>query len=174
MKKYDITKYYNEASNDPEQKWISIHDIGSSFGGVKLTLEKYMKTEDAFVNAILLIFDYMKIDSCKIKNVYKCSLLDPDYPNNDVEVAADVRALYNKELMDTYENIQDDADIGLSDIANIIRLKLREDLGGEIYVPYRLKLFIGYDYMVGINTSKDISVLFPEIKNMGLHIFEGR
>ena len=81
---------------------------------------------------------------------------------------------YHKELMDTYENIQDDADIGLSDLANIIRLKLREDLGGEIYVPYRLKLFIGYDYMVGINTSKDISVLFPEIKNMGLHIFEGR
>ena len=56
MKAYGITKYRNLKGEIAEQEWISISDIGRSFGGVTLTAESYMDTEDAFVRIILRIW----------------------------------------------------------------------------------------------------------------------
>lgn len=54
----------------------------------------------------------------------------------------------------------------------LIRLQLREDLGGLIYVPYRLKLFIGYDYMMGVHASINLRNLYTFISDLGLNIYE--
>ncbi len=40
MKAYGITKYRNLKGEIAEQEWISISDIGRSFGGVTLTARK--------------------------------------------------------------------------------------------------------------------------------------
>lgn len=53
----------------------------------------------------------------------------------------------------------------------MIRLELREDIGGLLYVPYRFKVFIGYDYMMGVHTSMHLDNLFERITKLGLNIY---
>ena len=41
----------------------------------------------------------------------------------------------------------------------------------RVYVPYRFKLFIGYDYMVDVETSVSLDPILEELNNMGLYVF---
>lgn len=168
MKAYGITKYRNLKGEIAEQEWISISDIGRSFGGVTLTAESYMDTEDAFVRIILRILDYMGVKKCKIKNIDKMDIIKsrPEIPVSD-----DVKALYTQKLWNFYDSLHENQEIDLMEMGDVIRLQLREDIWARVYVPYRFKLFIGYDYMVDVETSVSLDPILEELNNMGLYVF---
>jgi len=170
MKRYEITKYENENGIVEEQEWIAISDIGGTFGGIVLTPEKYQETEDKYVAVIVRILEYMNIQKCRIKNVVKCSLIKEQFC--DVEVSQEVRDLYNERLWHTYGNIKEGDEVDISTIEDIIRLLLREDIGCDVYVPYRFKLFIGYDYMTGVHLSRTLDPILKELNEIGLYVFE--
>ena len=170
MKRYEITKYENENGIIEEQEWIAISDIGDTFGGIVLTQEKYQETEDKYVAVIVRILEYMNIQKCRIKNVVKCSLIKEQFC--DVEVSQEVRDLYNERLWNTYGNIKEGDEVDISTIEDIIRLLLREDIGCDVYVPYRFKLFIGYDYMTGVHLSRTLDPILKELNEIGLYVFE--
>ena len=170
MKRYEITKYENENGIVEEQEWIAISDIGGTFGGIVLTPEKYQETEDKYVAVIVRILEYMNIQKCRIKNVVKCSLIKEQFC--DVEVSQEVRDLYNERLWNTYGNIKEGDEVDISTIEDIIRLLLREDIGCDVYVPYRFKLFIGYDYMTGVHLSRTLDPILKELNEIGLYVFE--
>ena len=170
MKRYEITKYENENGIIEEQEWIAISDIGDTFGGIVLTPEKYQETEDKYVAVIVRILEYMNIQKCRIKNVAKCSLIKEQFC--DVEVSQEVRDLYNERLWNTYGNIKEGDEVDISTIEDIIRLLLREDIGCDVYVPYRFKLFIGYDYMTGVHLSRTLDPILKELNEIGLYVFE--
>ena len=170
MKRYEITKYENENGIIEEQEWIAIIDIGDTFGGIVLTPEKYQETEDKYVAVIVRILEYMNIQKCRIKNVVKCSLIKEQFC--DVEVSQEVRDLYNERLWNTYGNIKEGDEVDISTIEDIIRLLLREDIGCDVYVPYRFKLFIGYDYMTGVHLSRTLDPILKELNEIGLYVFE--
>ena len=170
MKRYEITKYENENGIIEEQEWIAISDIGDTFGGIVLTPEKYQETEDKYVAVIVRILEYMNIQKCRIKNVVKCSLIKEQFC--DVEVSQEVRDLYNERLWNTYGNINEGDEVDISTIEDIIRLLLREDIGCDVYVPYRFKLFIGYDYMTGVHLSRTLDPILKELNEIGLYVFE--
>ena len=119
MKAYGITKYRNLKGKIAEQEWISISDIGRSFGGVTLTAESYMDTEDAFVRIILRILDYMGVKKCKIKNIDKMDIIKsrPEIPVSD-----DVKALYTQKLWDFYDSLHENQEIDLMEMGDVIRL----------------------------------------------------
>ena len=140
-------------------------DIGKEYSGNKLTAARYLDAENTYVSAINLIVRYMSINKFKIKNLYKENDITPLVVNRP-----ELINLYTPTILKTYKNINGKKEFGLTTLRNLIRLELREDIGGLIYVPYRMKLYIGYDYMMGIDTSVDLSDIYSQINKLGLEL----
>ena len=166
MKKYSITKYV-KTNNIAKEEWTSVCDIGKMFNGIGLSLEEYKKVEDAYVDSILEIVKYMKLESFKIKDVYRWKDLRQEVHNN-----TKYQSLYSDSMLNIYENVTNNTIIKKGDLKNLIRLELREDIGGLLYVPYRLKIFIGYDYMMGVHSSVPLEKVFKCINNLGLYMYQ--
>lgn len=166
---YPITKVQPE---DPAEDWISIWDIGKTFSGRKLTLQEYLDTEDRYVKAISLILSYLNINSVNIRDVVQCPLTKDIAKENKDGIFTPILAdLYPPSLLDTYSKVSQASVMSCEELQNIIRLALREDIGGKYYVPYQFKLFIGYDYMVSVHSAKPLEPIFGCIENLGLYIY---
>ncbi len=165
MKKYSIIKYSSRNISEDEE-WTAISDIGKVYNGVILTMEEYKKMEDAYVNAILEIMEYMNIQNVYIKNVFRWKNLKKDIEGNRI-----FSKLYTDAMLKIYEDVKDAMLLDKENISDLIRLELREDIGGLLYVPYRFKVFIGYDYMMGVHTSMHLDNLFERITKLGLNIY---
>ncbi len=166
MKKYSITKYFKEKYTNGEE-WTAISDIAKIYLGKQLSIEDYKKMEDAYVDAILKIANYMKIEKFKIKDVFRWKDLI-----EELKPQSNIRSLYTASMLETYKNVTDTSVIGYTQLSDLIRLELREDIGGLLYVPYRLKIFIGYDYMMGVHSSIPLENIFEYIENLGLNIYQ--
>ena len=59
---YRITKYNPKYRNSSgaylKDGWTSISDIGTIYNGKKSTLKEYFKIEEAYVKAILLLWNF--------------------------------------------------------------------------------------------------------------------
>lgn len=159
MKRYSILRC------NIEEQWTAMTDIGKEYSGNKLTAARYLDAENTYVSAINLIVRYMSINKFKIKNLYKENDITPLVVNRP-----ELINLYTPTILKTYKNINGKKEFGLTTLRNLIRLELREDIGGLIYVPYRMKLYIGYDYMMGIDTSVDLSDIYSQINKLGLEL----
>ncbi len=73
--------------------------------------------------------------------------------------------------MGFYDSLHENQEIDLMEMGDVIRLQLREDIWARVYVSYRFKLFIGYDYMVDVETSVSLDPILEELNNMGLYVF---
>lgn len=164
MKVYSITKYSDDESIK-KNDWIAISDIGGTFNGVKLTSEKYKLVEDSYVNAIRMIAEYMGLESFRVKNVNKWMNL-----KNEVK-QYHYKELYNDYMIQLFEQLNDSSVLTLDELLVLIRLLLREDIYAIVYVPYRLKIFICYDYLMGVHSSKGLEGLFEKMRNSGLNPF---
>jgi hypothetical protein len=80
--------------------------------------------------------------------------------------------IYSSEILDLYANLHEGASYDLQQIGNICRLLLREDIGGIILCPRKLKIYIGYDYLMGIHSSTSIDSLIPIIEENSLFVEE--
>lgn len=137
MKKYSITKYPKRDVMGQEE-WTSISDIGKEYNGVNLDVREYKKIEDAYVNAILEIMEYMNIENLWIKNVFRWKDLKKDIQEKVF------KELYTDSMLNIYEEVKEGARLDKENVSDLIRLELREDIGGLLYVPYRFRMFIGY------------------------------
>jgi len=71
-------------------------------------------------------------------------------------------------MLQVYQNIDEHSIINKEDLCDLIHLELREDIGGLLYVPYRLKIFIGYDFMMEVHSSKALEPIFEKIEGWDL------
>lgn len=101
MKKYFIIKYSSRNISEDEE-WTAISDIGKVYNGVILTMEEYKKMEDAYVNAILEIMEYMNIQNVYIKNVFRWKNLKKDIEGNRI-----FSKLYTDAMLKIYEDVKD-------------------------------------------------------------------
>lgn len=167
MYRYDITKYKSRSNTNcmvTTPEWTAICDIGRWFNGSLLTIDDYKVVEDSYVNAILIILKYMKIDLVSVKDVYRWG----DFLSR-IEKQT-YKSLYTKSIKDTYFSVSDNTKLDASMLSDLIRLQLREDIGASVYVPYRFKLFIGYDFLMGVHTSINLEDVFYDIEQLGLNI----
>lgn len=170
MNKYRITKYnplFRDANGRYiKEDWTSISDIGKIFEGNILTGEEYKSTEDKYVKAVQLIMNYMNAPFIVVSNVRKSSD-DADFEKTIKKYLE----LYNDNyLKGTYYNIIDNMKFSSEQIDSLIRLLLREEIGADVYYETKLKVFIGYDYLMGIHTSQLIEPIMPKIEEMGLFV----
>ena len=165
VKRYSITKYFLNNKNLVDE-WTSMSDIGNEYNGKTLDIEQYIQVEDSYVNAIMEICKYMNISDFHIKNVCKWKKLSDEIDQDSLKM------IYSKSMLNTYENVTDNSNLNFDELCDLIRLELREDIGGLLYVPYRLKIFIGYDYMMGVHSSVSLNSISEKIKSLGLNIYE--
>lgn len=166
MKKYSITKY-SKTNIIERNEWTSISDIGKEYNGLIFDVQQYKNMEDAYVNTILEIMRYMNLENLYIKNVFRWKDLKKDIQTNHI-----IKKLYTDSMIKIYEEVRDGKILNKKDVSDLIRLELREDIGGLLYKPYRLKVFIGDDYMMGVHSSLSLDNLFDYIKKLGLNMYQ--
>ncbi len=169
MYKYSITKY-NPSFKDDENRylkddWTAISDIDKTFDGEKLTIEDYRKTEDSYIAAINLIIDYLSLPYLKVDDVIRSFSLKMFQ-----DMIKEYRELYTEELIECYSNVKNNDNLNKENIDVFCRLLLREDIGAKVFYPRRMKVFIGYDYLMGIHMSKPLEPIIPLIEEMGLYV----
>ncbi len=164
MKVYSITKYSDDETIK-KNDWISVSDIGGTFNGVELTLEKYKAIEDSYVNAIRMIAEYMGLESFRVKKVNKWMDLKSEV--NEYHY----KELYDDNMLQLFEQINDSSVLTSDELLMLVRLLLREDIYAIPYVSYRFKIFICYDYLMTVHSSKELEGLFDKMRESGLNPF---
>ena len=173
MYKYRISKY-NSSFRDNDgrylkEEWTAISDIGKTFDGVKLSVEEYKKIEDSYIKAIRLVMNYVGTQFLTIDKVIR------SFSNEKFEelfITTEYRHLYTSEILDTYHSVRDKENLNEERIDQFCRLLLREDIGAKVFYQNKMKVFIGYDYLMGMHTSKSLENLIPEIEELGLYVEE--
>jgi hypothetical protein len=168
MYKYEITKYNpkfrDENRRYNKEDWTSISDIGKSFEEV-LTVENYSQVEDSYINAIQIVMDYLGVPYLLINNIIRSSSKE-----NFLEMARKFVELYSDEFIKVYTNLRDFERLDKEKVDICCRLLLREDIGCDLYFPRKMKVFIGYDYLMEIHTSRSIDTIRPLIEQLGLYV----
>lgn len=169
MYKYRVTKY-NPSFRDDEglylkEDWTAISDIGKTFDGEKLTAESYKKTEDSYIKAIHLIMDYLRVPYLTIMDVRQSSSFEMFQ-----EIIKKYQKLYSEEMLKYYLNVKNNDKLTKENVNVYCRLLLREDIGSRVFYPRRMKVYIGYDYLMSIHTSRPLDPIIPLIEEIGLYV----
>ncbi|MBD7971284.1 hypothetical protein H9647_24780 [Paenibacillus sp. Sa2BVA9] len=165
MYRYEITKYKPNFRDEEYEDWTAISDIGNSYEGQILTIEKYKEVEDSYIKAIHLVMEYLELPFLLINNVVRSFSYD-----TFMEIRKDCRELYTKEILERYSSAKDLEELDKEKVDSFCRLQLREDIGATVYYPRRMKVYIGYDFLMGIHTSQSIASIIPSIERLGLFV----
>lgn len=173
MYKYNISKY-NPAFRDSnwrymKEDWTGISDIGKTFDGKVLAVEDYIATEDSYIKAIQTIFDFFNLEYLKVYDVRK-SFGD----NQFLELINMRKVKYTSDILELYNIANSIEKLEYEDLDLFCRLLLREDIGAKIWYPRKVKIFICYDYLMGIHSSRSIEKIIPAIETLGLFVEEIR
>lgn len=79
---------------------------------------------------------------------------------------------YTSEILALYNIVESVKKLEYKDINLFFRLLLREDIGAKICYPRKLKIFICYDYLMGVNSSRSLEKVIPAIEALGLFFEE--
>lgn len=169
MYKYRITKYNPQFRNDEgiylKEDWTAISDIGKVFNGKELTIESYKKTEDSYISVIRLIMEYLNVPYLTVTDVIRSFPLEM-FKN----LISDYHELYSKEMIEYYSSEKNNDTLEKEYIDVFCRLLLREDIGSKIFYNRKMKIFIGYDYLMSIHTSKSLDSMISLIEELGLYV----
>lgn len=171
MYKFNISKY-NPAFRDSnwryiKEDWTAISDIGKVFDGKMLTVADYMSTEDNYIKAIQAIFQFCNLTYLKVEDVRK-SFEDKKF----MDIIQNRKVGYTPQILEIYNNVEGIKKLEFQDLDLFFRLLLREDIGAKIFYPRKLKIFICYDYLMGVNSSRSINQIIPFIESIGLFVEE--
>lgn len=169
MNKYRITKYNPQFRNDEgmylKEDWTAISDISKVFNGKELTIESYKKSEDSYITVIHLIMEYLNIPHLKVTNITRSFSMEM-FKN----IISNYHELYSEEMIEYYSSEKNNNTLEKENIDVFCRLILREDIGSKIFYNRKVKIFIGYDYLMSIHTSKSLDSMFPLFEQLGLYV----
>ena len=171
MKKYNISKYNPEFKDDLgrylKEDWTAVSDIGKAFDGMVLSPEDYLDMESNYIKAIYEILDFYNLKSLNVQDVRKSFKYD-----RFIELINERKVVYNEDLLKLYNNLESIKILEYQEIGLFCRLLLREDIGAKVFYPRKLKIFICYDYLLGIHSNRYIEKVIPRIKDLGLFVEE--
>lgn len=169
MYKYRITKYNPLFRNDEgiylKEDWTAISDIGKVFNGKELTIESYKKTEDSYITVIHSIMEYLNVPYLTVTDVTRSFPLEM-FKN----IMSKYHELYSDEMIEYYSREKNNDTLEKESIDVFCRLLLREDIGSKIFYDRKMKIFIGYDYLMSIHTSKSLDSMISLIEELGLYV----
>ncbi len=168
MYKYRISKYNplfrDKLGRYQKSEWTAISDIGKKFDAGYLTGNDYVKIEDCYVTAVQQIMNYHSLSSLCIDK------LSRSFPYEEfLKLTNDYSHLYSENLLNFYLKFNGN-EAAFEEVGQLIRLQLREDVWVEMFSPKKLKIFIGYDYLMGVHSSRPLDKIIPKIKDLGLYV----
>jgi hypothetical protein len=156
-----ITKY-NPAFRDERgaylyDEWISVSEIGESFGGEVLTFEEYRKIENAYVLTTLRFLTEAGLSSLKVTSLEKQNL-----PRVEKWLLADIPIAPSR--------VEEGMSASDEELGNICRLVLREAIWCRLESEAGFYIHFGWDYYmyVGSPVPSEESVLYG--REQGLFI----
>lgn len=136
---YRLTKYDPALRNGQGHfigdDWTSMNEVGKSFNGVELTVERYLEVEDAHVEAVNAFAVESGVDGLALWQPHLRGDVDP----------ALVPAGLSNVLHDGYE-------VPLADALLLLRAGLRENFWCSMEAEERFVLHIGWDYYLYVTS----------------------
>lgn len=165
MLSYRITKYNPTFRNSlgwyEKNDWTSISDIGKQFDGKELTFEDYIKIEDAYVQAIMLFMDFLKLNSLTVTYLEKYW----KRPIPDI--------YRSKTMLELFKKISVGQELDKSEVADIARLMLRETVWCKPESKDKMFIHFGWDYYMYIGSAeKPAESMIATIEKSGLFVEE--
>ncbi|WP_161568394.1 hypothetical protein [Exiguobacterium sp. SH1S1] len=131
-----------------------------------------MRIEDAYVKSVKMIMNYCKVTALKVTYIEKRGVLSvheynpPNFPKN----------LYDLKTTALYKAVKKGTILTGWRVDCVIRLLLREELYLHLE-PYpsnkkeqSLKVFVGFDYLMGIHTNINLRHLEEKLLDIGMHL----
>jgi len=154
-------KYRDVKGRFTKNEWTSIYDIGKVFSGKELTIQKYLKTEELYVDAIFYFINHLGITTLEVNSLEKRS--------DNIEIL-NFHQLYTEEMSNIYKTIKEGDMLTLKGIANLCRLVLRENIWCYLKNHSNLVIYFGYDYYMFIGTSVACDKAIEKIIRSGLYV----
>jgi hypothetical protein len=168
MNSWRITKYNPVFRNNDgtygKNTWTSISDIGNLFEDGIFTVEEYLQTENTYIDTVSTFMNYLDISNLRVVeleiNSQECKKFIQKYPE-----------LYTDELTILFSSIKEGMEFDVTEIANLIRLILREHLWCKLESE---KMFVhfGYDYYMYIGAKNKCEDVLKQIEHMNLFVEE--
>ena len=142
---YRVTKFNPEAESYDE--WCAISDVGSSYSGIEFTHQEYERVESSYIEAVLRFMKASKIESLTLSNFWNGF----DYSDSALILAENTE----------YRN---------DSLKQIIKLILREKIGGQLTSKNGMFVHFGYDYYMYIGISRHYPKVVSSIQSLGLYV----
>ena len=158
MYPYRVTKYNplyrNEEGAFLRDDWISIEDIGNVCEGTILSYDEYINVENAYVQAVMLFMDCLKLNTLTIMIFEK-----------------HIHSIYSQPLLETYNSIYKRKPLTRKEIQDVIRLCLRGDMWCRLEDP-QMYVHFSYDYYMYVGTIKPCITAIKKIEQLNLFVEE--
>ena len=161
MNHWRITKYNPQYRNRKgiytKHDWTDISDVGNTFSGQVLTLDTYLKTENAYIATMNHFWQAANFPALKISSL-------ETYSSED---------LVDPTLAPTYEKYAHSSKtqvISSEDMEGIGRLMLRGLLWGKLEAPNVFHIHFGYDLYLYIGSVCDCPQAIAKATQLGLYV----
>lgn len=170
MNIYNVTKNHPE-TREKIDEWTEISDINQTFDGVVFTLEEYLLVEAHYVEAIQQMMKFLGVKALTVSYLER-----RDYAYRPSLKSA-FNTLYPIRMRELRKKVKPGQVLSRDKIPNMLRLMLRNALYAELEYKvngsdeeYSFKVFIGFDYMMGVHSAKDISSLRDELLRLNMYL----
>lgn len=150
MYQWRVSKY-NPSNRDKAgaflgDEWVIAQQIGEVFNGKKFTRDDYLDMENRYVSAALEYFKATGLKNLQIKDLQSSFHTPPHLEKHDLVMDID---------------FTEGQVLGIIEISQVLRMLLREITNGQLCMPDRFFIHVGWDYYMYIGSYTDL----PEAKN---------
>lgn len=168
--RYGISKYdprlRDKSRRYLKEDWTGVGDIGKVYEGEKLTVDKYLEVEDAYISAIEAILNLMKIPKLHVTNLRRIYTLKELWKYHGHH-----EGLYNSKMIEYFTCAEGKKVVKRHEVEILLRLLLREDLTySKVKYKDDLKIIVGYDYLMAVETSVPIEPIISKIEEKGVFV----
>jgi len=156
-----ITKYDPKKRNSQgwflEDTWISYGDIGSVYQGEKLTYDEYVRVEDLYINAIVLLMNCLDVSQLQVK-----------YLENHGSINED--ALVDKEEVIFVNGLKENDLLSLEQVKVASKLILRNYFWCKLIGKHKMFVDFSHDYYMYIGSRSECKDALQKIRESGLFV----
>ena len=149
-----ITKYDPKNRDNGiylKDEWTDYSDIGKIFDGKILKEDEYLKTEGAYINAVLLFMECLNVNELKIVSLEYMGKRPQCVEVDKITIANN--ALYHRDI-----------------IVFIIQSILRNKLWCKLELDHTMYVHFGWDYYMYIGSAKACPSAIKKIEEIGLFV----
>lgn len=148
MMQFRVTKYSptyrDERGRYLRNDWTSVSDIGKTFDADILTVDKYLVTENAYIDAVKVAMESVGVDRLAVSRLEKYRDLDDLLFPLRSDISVQVGSIHNR-MVASGKALED-----------IIRLCLREIIWCKLRGKKGFFVHFGYDYYMYIGCDDSI------------------